>query len=125
MAKRKSIILIITSVPGLGKGPNPCADAYNVTAEWGTGQNGIISFIAPNDISESNAKITFDKNVDGIRVAKYGKNENCNGEVCTFTFKSRNPVEKGQKVELIHRIGLESEGQVEMIEFVLNEERIC
>ena len=125
MAKRKSIILINISVPVLGEGPNSCADAYNVTSEWGTGQNGMISFIVPKVTSESNAKITFDKNIKGINVARYGKDENCIGKVCTFKFKSRNPVKKGQKLDLIHRIGLESEGHAQMIEFVFNEERIC
>ena len=41
--------MIITSVPGLGKGPNPCADAYNVTAD------AFPLAVVPTDISYTTA----------------------------------------------------------------------
>ena len=115
----------------LGNNQNPtenvisdCTDVYTISSEWDTGQTGIISFIVPTATSESNVKITFDKNVNGIKARK-GKNEKCSGKVCTFTQRGREPLKKGQKLELLHRVGLESAGRAQIIDVEFNGEKIC
>ena len=93
-------------------------------AEWGTGQKGNFHFLVPIDTSECNVKITFDKNVNGIKV-RNGKNEQCDGKVCTFSHRIKKPLSKGQTLELAHRIGFESGGQRQVIGFEFNGEKIC
>ena len=67
--------------------------------------------------------ITYDKNVTGIKVWK-GKNEECVGKVCTFIHRKEEPLEKGQTLQLVHRLGIETEvPQVIGLEF--NGEKIC
>ena len=101
-----------------------CDNTYILTSVWSTGQKGTISFEAQAPKSESTVKITFDKDINGIRV-KNGKNENCKGEVCTLTYKVRKPSEKVQKLDLLHRLGLESEGSAKMIALEFNGDQIC
>ena len=101
-----------------------CNDAYSVSSDWESGQKGIISFIVPAATSECNLKITFDKNVKAIKV-RNGKNETCNGKVCTFTHRLKEPLRKGQNLELVHRIGFESEGRRQAISLEFNGREIC
>ena len=73
---------------------------------------------------ESKVNLTFDKSIYGISVFN-ARNEKCNGKVCSFTYKFRNPLNKGQKLKFLHRIGLESPGHVKMMYFQFNGETIC
>ncbi len=54
-----------------------------------------------------------------------GKNEKCEGKVCTLTYRSRQPLRKGQKLKLVHRVGLLSAGRAQLMEFEFNGEVIC
>ena len=69
-------------------------------------------------------KLTFDKEVRGMKV-KGGKNEKCNGKICTFTQQIREPLRKGQKLELAHRLGFNSPGAAQVTEIEFNGEMIC
>ena len=101
-----------------------CNGAYSLKSEWGTGQNGVISFLVPTATSECNVKITFNKDVKGIKV-RNGQNENCDGRVCTFTHRVKKGLKKGQKLELVHRIALESPGAADVTDLEFNGEKIC
>ena len=84
----------------------------------------MISFLVPTATSECNVKITFDKDVKGIKV-RNGQNEKCDGRICTFTHRVRKGLKKGQKLELIHRIALKSPGAADVTDLEFNDEKIC
>ena len=58
-------------------------------------------------------KLTFDKELRGMKV-KGGKNEKCDGIICTFTQQIKEPLRKGQKLELAHRLGFNSPGVAQL-----------
>ena len=100
-----------------------CSEAYIVTSEWGTGQKGNIIINVPTATSTWKVTVTFDKNVKGIKVWK-GRNEECVEKVCTFTNKKEEALDEGHTLELVHRLGFESEvAKVVGIDF--NGEKIC
>ena len=101
-----------------------CSGAYSLTSEWGTGQSGLFSFKVPSATSERNVKVVFDKRVKGIKVSG-GKNEKCEGKICTFTHRIRQPLKKGQKLEMVHRIGFDLPGAAQVTEIEFNGEEIC
>ena len=77
-----------------------------------------------SDTPASNVKVVFDKKVKGIKVSG-GKNEKCEGKICTFTHRIRQPLKKGQKLEMVHRIGFDSPGAAQVTEIEFNGEEIC
>ena len=100
-----------------------CSEAYVVTSEWGTGQKANIIISVPTATTTWKVTVTYDKDVKGIKVWK-GKNEECNGKVCTFTNKREESLEEGQTLELVHRLGFQSEvAKVVGVDF--NGEKIC
>ena len=87
-------------------------------------QKGIFSFLVPTTTTEINIKVTFDNDVKGLKI-KNGRNEVCNGNICTFTYKSSEPLKKGQKLELQDRMSLGSDGSRMVTALEVNEEKLC
>ena len=54
-----------------------------------------------------------------------GKNENCEGKVCTFTHRVRKPLTKGQKLDLQYRLGFNSNMDAMVTDIEFNSEKIC
>ena len=54
-----------------------------------------------------------------------GVNEVCTGKVCKFTYKSTEPLKKGQKLELQDRMSLGSDGSRTLTALEVNEEKLC
>ena len=52
--------------------------------------------------TECNMKFTFDKEVTEIKV-NGGKNERCEGNVCTLTHRFSWALKEGQKIDLLNR----------------------
>ena len=69
-------------------------------------------------------KVTFDKELRGMKV-KGGKNEKCDGIICTFTQQIKEPLRKGQKLELAHRLGFNSPGVAQVTQVEFNGDFIC
>ena len=65
----------------------------------------------------------FDQNINSILV-RDGKDEKCNGKVCTFTHKREKPLDEGQILELVHRMGFDTEPP-QLIGLEFNGEKIC
>ena len=103
-----------------------CSEAYVITSQWATGQIGNIVVTVPKATSTWKVKITFDKNVRAIKVFK-GKNEECDGKVCTFTQKTEESLVEGQTLELAHRVGFTfSDSEVaKVVGIDFNGEKIC
>ena len=101
-----------------------CSDIHTVKSEYGTGQSGDFSFTVPTTASEPKIEITFDKDIKDITV-RHGKNVKCEGKVCTFIYRSRQPLRKGQKLKLEYRLGLVSPGEAQLNAFEFNGENIC
>ena len=106
-----------------------CNDLYKIywVSEKGSekpGQKGIFSFLVPATTSEINVKATFDNNLTGLKI-KDGVNEVCNGNICKFSYKSTEPLKKGQKLELQDRMSLGSDGSRMLTALEVNEEKLC
>ena len=79
-----SILLLLHQVQG------DCTNENKFTASWSTGANGAFSFKVPESTSTGwTIKVTFDKPVTNLNVWN-GQNEQCNGNVCTFSNKNWN-----------------------------------
>jgi hypothetical protein len=79
-----SILLLLHQVQG------DCSNENKFTTSWGTGANGAFSFKVPESTSSGwIIQVTFDKPVTNLNVWN-GQNEQCNGNVCTFSNKSWN-----------------------------------
>ena len=79
-----SILLLLHQVQG------DCSNENKFTASWSTGANGAFSFKVPESTSTGwTIKVTFDKPVTNLNVWN-GQNEQCNGNVCTFSNKNWN-----------------------------------
>ena len=101
-----------------------CSGAHSVSSAWGTGQKGVVSFTVPTTTSECSVKITFDRDIKDIKV-RGGKNEKCEGKVCTFTHRVRKSLTKGQKLDLQYRLGFNSNMDAMVTEIEFNNEKIC
>ena len=101
-----------------------CTDVYNITSDSRSHQQGVISLKVPTSASESDVKLTFDKNVNEIKV-RNSKSVTCNGNVCSFTYKSNEPLRNGQTFEVLLWIGLESASHTQIIGYEFNSEKIC
>ena len=100
-----------------------CNCAHSVSSAWSTGQKGVVSFTVPTTTSECSVKITFDRDFD-IKVSG-GKNEKCEGKVCTFTHRVRKSLTKGKKLDLQYRLGFNWNMDAMVIEIEFNSEKIC
>ena len=79
-----SILLLLHQVQG------DCSNENKFTTSWGTGANGAFSFKVPESTSSGwIIQVTFDKPVTNLNVWN-GQNEQCNGNVCTFSNKNWN-----------------------------------
>ena len=79
-----SILLLFHQVQG------DCSNENKFTSSWATGANGAFSFKVPESTSTGwTIKVTFDKPVTNLNVWN-GQNEQCNGNVCTFSNKNWN-----------------------------------
>ena len=74
--------------------------------------------------TECNMKFTFDKEVTGIKV-NGGKNERCEGNVCTLTHRFSRALKEGQKIDLLHRVRFAAPGRSQLTEFEFNGVKIC
>ena len=79
-----SILLLLHQVQG------DCSNENKFTSSWGTGANGAFSFKVPESTSTGwTIQVTFDKPVTKLNVWN-GQNEQCTGNVCTFSNKNWN-----------------------------------
>ena len=66
---------------------------HHVISEWGTAQRADINITVPTATSTWKVTVIFDKDVKAIKVNK-GKNEHCDGKVCTFSNRREESFEK-------------------------------
>ena len=79
-----SILLLLHQVQG------DCSNENKFTSSWATGANGAFSFKVPESTSTGwTIQVTFDKPVTNLNVWN-GQNEQCDGNVCTFSNKNWN-----------------------------------
>ena len=98
---------------------------HHVISEWGTAQRADINITVPTATSTWKVTVIFDKDVKAIKVNK-GKNEHCDGKVCTFSNRREESFEKGQSLELAYRVGFQSEpGVAQIVGLDINGEKIC
>ena len=67
--------------------------------------------------------LDFDNIVNGINVQN-GKNEQCVGNICTFTNRKEELLEEGQILKFVNRIGFDTEPP-QLIGLEFNGEKIC
>ena len=84
---------------------------------------GNVKITVPTATSNWKVTLTFDKDVKDI-IVQNGKNENCNGKVCTFENKQEESLNEGDTLELVHRVGFFSE-VAQVIDVDFNGEAIC
>ena len=90
----------------------------------GTIQRATITILVPTATSKWNVKLVFDKKIRGIKT-RLGKNEACVENICTFENKRDVPLEEGQDLKLVHRLGFEGAWPPQLITLEFNGIKIC
>ena len=94
------------------------------TAFWSKGSVARIPIKVPKATSEWKIKIIFDENITKIKVFG-GKNEECDGKMCTFTNRLTKSLEKDEILSLGIRNKEAKTTEINIVGIQFNDETIC
>ena len=94
------------------------------TASWSKGSTARLSIKVPKATSEWKIKIFFDENVTKIKVYG-GKNEECDGKMCTFTNTITKSLNKDENISLGIRNKEAKTTEINIVGIQFNDEIIC
>ena len=94
------------------------------TASWSKGSTARLSIKVPKATSEWKIKMIFDKNVTKIKVYG-GKNEECDGKMCSFTNKITKYLNKDENLVIGIKNSEAKTTEINIVGIQFNEEIIC